>query len=282
MIEKDCEKKPLRDVVGLPIGVPGDDGQLIKTLTLLPWGWKEEKAIAKAKEDKAGELTLAEVITETLKLLIGKWGPYDFQNLDGPTKELHLRNSFFADVFTAYVKLRVEAMGDILVLPFECPKCKNEFKFEADLRELEIQVLPEEIVRVENVVRRYHVAPPMRIGEAVCGHVDIRPMRWEAPFSAPGDLLGTADPRFLELCFLDGVVGAEGIESHGGAIMIEERLETLRKIDIERLSGLVDKTALGPDLTTELKCPKCRYEFVALGDWTYDHFFGSSSLPNVN
>lgn len=280
MIEKDYESKSLRDVEGLPIGVAREgSGELVKQVSFIPWGWKEEKSIAKIQEDSSGKLAMGEMVTQTLIRLINVWGPYKFQDIDLAERELHLRNSFFADVFIAYIRLRIEAMGEILVLFFICPSCKHRIDYEVDLRNIDVYV--PEINTIDEAVRRFHVAPPMRIGESLCTHIDIRPMRWEPVHSMPGDLLGTDDPRFLELAFLDSVIGAEGIENHGTAIMIEERLETLRKIDITRLRSIIDEVAGGPDLATELKCPKCKTDFKAIqeGAWSYDYFFDSASLP---
>lgn len=282
MIDKNYESIPLRDVEGLPIGVPREEagGELVKQVSFIPWGWTEEKAIAKAKEDAGANLTMTQIITETLKLLLNKWGPYNFQDLNLAERELRIRNSFFADVFYAYVKLRIEAMGELLTLPFQCPRCNHNFTYEGDLRELDVYVAdPAEVVTLKDAVRRFNVAPPMRIGDELCNYVDLRPMRWEAAHNVPGDLLGTDDPRFRAAAFQDSVMGAENVETHGAVLMIEERMQSLRKIDIERLASMVDEVAGGPDLGTKLKCPDCRFEFRGIGDWSYDHFFGSSSLP---
>lgn len=278
MIEKDFESVPLRDVEGLPIGVAREDsGELVKQVSFIPWGWGEEKAIAKSKEDASETLTMTQEITQVMIRLIKTWGPFDLQNLDLAERELRLRNSFFGDVWTAYAKLRIEAMGELLNFAFICPQCRNRFEYEADLRDLDIYVA--EIGELKEAIRRYHVAPPMRIGGELCSYVDIRPMKWEVAHNLPGDLLGSDDPRFRAMAFQDSIIGAEGIETHGAALLVEERLESLRKIDIERLSTMVDDMAGGPDLATDVKCPKCKFEFRAFGDWRYDHFFGSSSLP---
>ncbi len=282
MIEKEYDKKPLRDVEGLPIGVAKEGtGELVKTVSFIPWGWKEEKEIAKVNEEAKGGLPLGEMITQILVRLLNVWGPYKFQDLDLAERELHLRNSFFADVFIAYILLRIEAMGELVILVFYCPYCGKQINYEVDLRDIDVFV--PEIGSVEDAVRRFHVAPPMRIGEAICTYVDLRPMRWEPVHCMPGDLLGTSDPRFLELAFADSVIGAEGVETHGATLMIEERLESLRKIDITRLAGYVDDTAGGPDIGTNLTCPepKCKKEFRAVseGAWGYNYFFDSASLP---
>ncbi len=278
MIEKNLESVPLRDIEGLPIGVAREEsGELVKQVSFIPWGWEEEKAIAKVKEDSRENLTMTQEITQVLIRLIKTWGPFNFQNMDMPEREIRLRNSFFGDVWTAYAKLRVEAMGELLVFAMACPNCRDRFAFEADLRDLDVFVI--EAGKVEECVRRYHVAPPMRIGGEACSYIDVRPMKWEVAHNLPGDLLGSEDPRFRAMAFQDAVIGADAIETHGAVLFIEERLETLRKIDIERLSTLVDEMAAGPDLATNVKCPKCKFEYRAFGDWRYEHFFGSTSLP---
>jgi len=266
----------LSDTEGLPIGIAHEaTGEISTQISFHPFGWDQEVEISK-EEEKHPEQTITQKITSCLVHTVKSWGPYDFTEMKPAERQLRIRDSYFADVFTAYCKLRMEAIGPEMIVFASCPKCKDNITWEIDLGSLDIYQ-----AKSNQVIKKYEMSPPIKIGSNECNWIEAAPVRWEPCYSSPADTFATSDPRFRRNIFADAIRNAEGIETHGALLMTDERLRTLSKRDIERLQKIIDNNSGGPDLRSKIKCPRCGLEFAIISDWSYDHFFGSSSLQNL-
>ena len=273
MKEKDFVTKQLSDVGGLPIGVRQDDGSLNKYFSLHDWGWKEEEDIAKIQEDRPG-ITAGKFVTEIMARLIKTWGPYNFDNMETVERIVRLNQSFFADVMFAYVCLRIKSLGNKIALDITCPGCREKIKWEGDLNTLE--VMTSDFDKFEDLISRYEFESPIKLGEFNVAWIAHRPWLWHVIYNLPGGEAATAHV-IRKAVFLDAVVSGEGFDDEA-VVMTEDRLMTLRKIDIERIAKIIDGGQGGTDLRTPMVCPSCKHRWTAFADWSYEVFFGQSSL----
>lgn len=275
MRKNDFKTVPLGQVKGLPIGVPGDDGKLHRHLKLNDWVWDKEEEISKFINDHP-EFTVSRIVTEIMTKMISVYGPYSFDEIDNAEKLLRLRTSYLADVVFAYTKLRFEAMGNEWLQVFVCPGCRSEVKWIGELDSTDVKVCEAETAN--DLVTPIDLKFPILLGDADTSQIVIRPNLWEVMYNLPGGA-GQRDPRVRKMVFEAAIVGANGIEVPGEFLMTEERLKTLKKRDIELLAGLIDEGQGGVDFEIEVSCPNCGTKFRPMSDWSYESFFGSSSLP---
>lgn len=277
MRRKDFKVVPLEQVNGLPIGVPNDEGKLTRRVELNQWDWETEEAVMKLMGDNP-QMTISELTTNIMCRMIRVWGEFNFEELEFPAREIRLRNSFMADVIFAYILLRVESMGKDWLQKFVCPTCRCEIPWVGDLNTLDIYCC--ELDKACELETRIDLPHNILLGVTEVSWVVLRPTTWEIMHTLPAGA-NDRDPRVRRMIFENSICGAQDIETHGAIMMNDDRLKTLKKRDIELLGKLLDDNQGGADFRVEMNCPKCRSKFRTFGDWSYDSFFGPSSLPEA-
>jgi DNA-directed RNA polymerase subunit RPC12/RpoP len=276
MKKSDLIKVSFGEVQGLPLGVPDAGGNLVRKLSLHPWGWNEEVAIGKVRDDHP-DLTHPNLVTEILARLIQTWGPYRFDDLDLEERKLRLRNSYMADVIFAYISLRVSALGPELIQSMRCANCRRDIEWEGSLLDLEVAVV--EAKTAAELISEYRFKTPILLGKADCSWVKVRPGLWDVACRMPSSASGRPnDPIFRQAIFEDAVVDADGVEHpEAGMVMSQARLETLRKKDIETIARVIDEGTGGADIAFEFHCPHCKVRIFIPVRLPFDDFFGISS-----
>jgi len=158
-----------------------------------------------------------------------------------------------------------------------CPGCgRMNNNFTASLGGLDIDVPDDD----DDLISKYDLKKPFKIADEDADNVKfIKFTRtpWFAMDTAD-DEVTTNQGKIMELMFTKSIVGTDAEE---GFIDVEVINKKIRKRDFEFLSNSIQKHNAGPSLSIEGKCHYCPTKFFRQLDWSYDVFFGSSSLPTA-
>lgn len=274
---RDYSRKSTIQAMGasLPIGTVGTTGgKAIKDFTLRPWRMAEEKELGRLRAQHQ-DATLTQYVSMVLATMCMRLGAFGIESMKSfAEKRLAVSQMYMADVYYAYVWLRIQAMGPELALKLKCPFCRTDFNFTGDLNSTEVYV-------------------PTADGD--------KALEWEFKLSQPVSLRGKqvagfrmGQPRWSAL---DTADVAQGDSGAGKALVIngsirgfigddtevvlapDELDQVLVKRDLERLVVAIDKHMLGPVMSIEAECTaeRCKKTWNAPIDWGYDRFFSVSS-----
>lgn len=259
----------------LPLGVLSGEN-LEKTIDVKKWRMKEERELSKLKKENK-HASMPQFVSMVLSAMANKIGAYDFTgDIKTANKMLNISSMYTPDVFYAYVWLRVKALGSDLVLNTSCPKCGDDenFSFSADLNTIDVKT----VEKFEDAMWRYDLVEPFDIrGETVVGF-NFGPPMWSVMEGMKG--IDSGDTGAIKAALIHGsiqsIIKADGKEE--AIALAQHELDDMCKIDIEKITGDLDKYAIGPEMAVTITCPKCGKEFKKVIDWSYDDFFGTSSL----
>ena len=252
----------------LPIGIRDSTGQIDRTLASREWRMKEERELGAAVK-RIKETELGKYISTVLSVLCTKVGPYDFESLKTPERAVHISSMWMADVFFAYLCLRVQSIGDKLELTVTCDKCGASFPFVADLNTVSIR----SVEKYEDALWDYEVVKPFTMRGKEVKKIKMGPARWSTMEQVGADSISNFG--MMKATMLSSSIhSVEGIE--GNFIFVPDDLNDMRKIDIERLTELLDVNSLGPDMSIEDQCSNCLQDFRSSITWGTGGFFGVS------
>ena len=263
----------------LPIGVIRG-GERSRDFSLKEHGWETEKAVGEWKKINHGKPSTA-VITKLIALLLDSLGGEPFEHKPGDTADVEAKRMgevsslYSADVFYIYSKLRMEELGNDYVTPFVCENPKCNFVAEEmihDLGSMEVTCVED----ISNLEVEVDLIKGIRYRDgSIRKKLTISPMLWMGMDSS--SIIGNEDELLVKLYFITkGVTGVEGVDK--SIVLLPDELKSLRKIDIERLDREINNISLGPSFVSRGNCPSCKAPQIFRLDWSYDHFFGVSSL----
>lgn len=260
----------------LPVIRKSATGELIKnrSFTFLEWTMETEEKIASFQEKAQNTGLLVNFI---LRTLLDEFCGQSFQDMPDEQKALIINQLEFPNVMYMYMYLRYEEMGnEYNVGNVGCPTCKklNE-NFVADLGTLEIDVKDKDHQR-EHLCELKR--PIVVDGKDPITGLKIDVTKWDVLERAdPKDAANSAKLKMLMLqSAICGASTAKGpIE---GFVDSKTLIKKMKKIDIERCVKELAANNGGPVAAVGGKCIHCEVEFIKPLDWSYDHFFGSSSL----
>ncbi len=198
-----------------------------------------------------------------------KIGNYNFAELSFEKKMILISQMYMGDVFATYCNLRAKTLGNTLGLQIVCPGCNNKFDFNGDLDTLEVVTAEKE----EDKIFDYELKVPFEINGKTITGFKIGLPKWHTIESATNSNLGPTGAKIGAI--LGSIVEVKGDKSIKA--ISENELEELSKSDFEILVQKIDDNVLGPIMTIEVGCPKCKRDLIQAIDWRYDHFFGASS-----
>lgn len=251
----------------LPIGVFAPDGEHKTGVTFGPWRGRDEREIG-AMRAKHRNLTPGQLATRVLARFATSWCGADFSGLSEPERLIVLSQATAADVLTAWLHLRLSALGSEMDMDLVCPACGHEFGYEVDLGTVEIRC-PETQAETEFVVE-------LRDGVEWKGKtthkVGFGPIAWRGyEQTSAGD---ARDLAAIQLGLVAATVRTlDGEPAHLGI----GNLDDVSKRDLATLLAALDGNVLGPDLSVAPDCPKCAARVRATLSWVYDGFFSGSS-----
>ena len=254
----------------LPLGIE-QNGTLSREVAVRPWRLKEEKELSTIFDEKGAKMD--RYVMAVLSTMFTRIGPHDFAALVPAQKQVAISQMFMADVFFAYLFLRVQAMGNELTFDLTCPKCREQFPFTVDLNTVEIR----SVEKLADASWDYKVRTPFPVRSKKVLELRLSPPRWSALQEITE--LGM-NPGVMKSGMISGSI--TGIKFEGGKDfetlpLAKHELDEMTKYDLEKLTTSIDEASLGPDMSIEVKCSKCRNEYKTSIEWTAESFFGISS-----
>jgi hypothetical protein len=248
---------------------PGGGAPLEKGVEMLRWNLKKEKELGALVGENKG-VSVSFYTSMILSRMCTRIGHHDFTKNDvkADAKAMLVNQMYIGDVYAAWLHLRISALGNILHLEIPCPACKHDNKLPADLNTVEVVTADS----VEDLYWEYQLKDPITIRRNTVTGFKFGPPRWSVmdQIDSP-DNIGEAKAKVI----MGSIVKVIGIE--GDIALADHELDELSKTDFENIAAGINDHPLGPDMSVELKCKKCRREIVQPIDWTYSNFFSISS-----
>lgn len=250
----------------LPIGLKGREK---KNFSFKSWGLNEEKHISEMKR-KAGNM--GSFVNNVLCYMVQDLAGENFAAKTNDEKMLTINQMKMMDILYVYIYLRYDQLDEHVRMDIGCPTCgKLNKDFVADLSGLDVD-LPE---ATDLDTCEYHLKAPVKFGDLDIEMIKIARTPWDAMERA-NDEVTTNSGKLMELIFKHSIIGVNDVTGH---IDVDKLMQNFKKRDLERLSLIITKHNAGPSLNVSDKCKYCRSIFFKQLDWSYDNFFGSSSLP---
>lgn len=265
---------------GNSLPIPDEKGKR-QSFTFKVWRLAEEKKIG---EIKNRQKNLGKFVREVFELMLETFDGSAWSAVDAPAKKLLLNRMPFANMFYMWCYLRFDALGaDIKMAPIECPHCANQVKdFEADMSSLEVKCAGYNEDGTENPDyikdKIYKLKKAIHVGDIKVTGIKYGFTAWDAMEKLPAGErnFGAIKESMLQ----HSIIGAISEESGDKVLPLQKELilKELSKKDIEGFYDELDEHNGGPVLAMTIPCPHCEQEFHQPLNWTYDYFFGSSSL----
>lgn len=254
----------------LPIEIKNKKDQFFKFKN---WGMEEEKAIAKLKSDNPN---MGRFISKLMYLLLDTLHGEDFGGQEEKNKILIINQMPMANILYMFIYLRFDQLSEDIAMGFHCPNCQKLIKnWVADLGDLDVDC---KINDWEETVT-YKLKKPITLskGDQLIDNLKLSVAKWDAMERAD-EKVATNDAIRQEHQLRSCLKGSEGFE---GFLDPLEVINKLRKIDLEYIQKTISDHNAGPSIQAEVQCDRCQHKYLQMIDWSYDSFFGASSLPQT-
>lgn len=253
----------------LPIPLEGKDDL---SFTFKSWGLAEEKQIGEIKRKIQ---YMGPLINEVLALMLVKCAGQDIQKMESYQQIAFLSDMPMMNVLYMWIYLRYDQLDDEIRLNVTCPACNRLNKeIVASLDGLDIDTIETD----DEAIAKYSLKKPFKLEESDADPIKVLKLKrtpWSCMDTA-NDEVTTNQGMIMDLMFRHSIIGWDDEEGYADYDLLNNKI---RKRDIERLSRKIQDHNAGPTLALEGKCKFCPSTFYRQLDWSYDHFFGSSSLP---
>jgi hypothetical protein len=258
----------------MPLGMANNDGNYIKSFEIKRWRMKEEREIGEQKE-LYKDASIGQYVGIVLSTMCTNIGNINFESLKKAEKNVHISQMFVGDVFYIYTWLRRHSIGNELQLSIKCPNCSNKFKVDANLDTIEVDVCE----KLEDACWNHKLEEPFEIRGRLVAELLMGPPKWFSLENLKGTNTANtgAVKAGLILGSIQGIVDwkDENGEPKQIALTVNE-LDEMGKKDIEKITHGMDRNAIGPNMSVEGECPRCRSDYRMPIDWSYDNFFDIS------
>lgn len=254
----------------LPLGIPDAANTLQRDFDFRRWTGKAMRDLGKLRDDTR-EINMADHVGLVFSVLAEKMGAHDFQKLKRNEQKAVVSSMFMGDVFYAYCYARVQAMGPELIVDFTCPMCRENFKYKADLNDMNVITARS----IEDTYWIYTLEDPVQIRGRDVTELSMGPARWYSVINA--QIQGQYDLEGGKLAVAAGAIrGPVGREQYP---LAQREIDELSGRDIEGIIAQLDSHYIGPDLRIETQCPneRCKTNIAQMIDWSYNRFFAASS-----
>jgi hypothetical protein len=253
----------------LPLGIQNSSGNFVQDIVFRPWRLKEERELIELRENNK-DLNLASYVSLALATMCKKLGPYDFGEMNLVEKKLIISQMYLADVFYAYVLLRIKSIGNKMSIVFQPQWSNKQLTIESDLNTVEVK----KPNSYKDACWTYVLKNPIEIRGKIVTEFNLAPQKWNSleQYEELGNQSDQSSAKIMLI--LASVIGCKEIDND--LVLIEKELDEMSKLDIETLSYFIDENSLGPKMVVEGK-HKGR-SFRAPIDWGYDNFFLISSV----
>lgn len=257
----------------LPIGIPDKTGALQKTLDVRKWRMPEEQEIGALRSAHQGK-NVGKYVSALLAKMCTRLGPYTFDDsMKTDDRLLAIAKMSLADALYAYVWLRFKATGPDYPLESQCPYCRTEFPFKADLSSLEVVTITD----VQSAIWEYELHDPIEVRGKTVSKLTLGPPGWSVIEAADPQAMAELNTGTVKCRLIYGSV--RSLDGLGEVPLAPGELDEIVKYDIEELSRLMDERVVGPVMQIEGRCPSptCKRKFQIPIEWTTEDFFSTSS-----
>lgn len=259
----------------LLIGVERGSPPLIhRDFAFRDFTFEREKEIDKMRSVKGGAGTHhAKTVTTVLAHMLTDWAGESFSNLQQKHREQAINNSYMEDVLYAWVYLRATELERILTINPTCliQSCGEQYTWKGDLFTMESTISRDRIKPVQ-----FKLSKPIEWATKNYNTLLLMPAKWGA-FTGLAANMTTADIK--SAVAIASIHALFDPETESSVPMPQRAIDFMSKKDVERLTkAILGDTFPGVDAEFELRCPKCGHVHRTPLDWTWDFFFGSSSL----
>jgi hypothetical protein len=259
----------------LPLGIINTDGTYTKDIAVRRWRMAEERELGELR-DKNRDANVAQFVGMVLATMCTQLGRHKFEELKQEERRIHISQMFMGDVFYAYVWLRLQTLGSELHLNLRCPNCGFRFPLVADLETIEVDGCD----TLEECMWEYKLKESFEIRGKEVTDLLMGPARWTSleSMQGVGGLNTGAAKASVILGSIHGIANWKDKDGKPMQVALaESELDEMGKRDIEAITNRVDEHAVGPNMSVEGSCQRCRYQYKLAIDWGYDSFFGDSS-----
>lgn len=254
----------------LPMGIVVA-GQRVRPFRLRPFKLKQEKAIAKLRDDAKGS-TFGKFVCQVMSMMVQTLGPHNFDTMKEHEKMLAVNQLDMPDVIYLYLYLRYEALrNEPVKMHIRCPACSNEYDWYGDMGTIDVKKVRDDDL---DLVTIYKLQDAIEIRSKTISELKLAPIKW-GMFSRPGfDQKNSQGALLIQ----SSIVGAVGID--GPTFMMgDNELDELTKFDMSGITSHIEDHTPGAQLDIDPKCPACNYQSRMMLDWSWEHFFARSAQP---
>lgn len=258
--------KQMSEVNCLPLGIKNADGTLDSSIEIKDWDMQQEIELGEKLSKIMQSGSVVDYVTAILSQLCSRIGPHDFEKLSTVEKAVIIGQMYLPDVFYAFMKLRIETMGNTLEMEIKCPSCKRTKSFLADLNTLDVRCVD----TFEEACFEYEMKTPINIRDNEVSKLVLGPSHW----SVMKNISGNENPNAMKCEMILGSI--KKINENENVVLVLNELYPMKKPDIEGVVSIIDDESIGPDLSIQDTC-SCGNKINQSIDWTDKNFFGVSS-----
>lgn len=260
----------------LPIGVRTPTGRFVRSFEVGAYDTKEEREIGKLR--KGSNMQAGRTVMAVMATLLSNWGGNEnFPRENVNTRMAKLQEAFMVDLLYAYIHTRIETVGGDYAIGMTCPACEHEWEWIADLNEMELLAAPGKFEDADLEVV-WKLRRPIPFGETVLDEVVLGPALWGTTTQVPR----SPSVSDVKLTLVRGAIRAFRSSASPDTPQqpaSSHLLDRVHKLDLERLVGVSERKLPKIDTELEVCCPNCEHTWTHDMLWTFDFFFGASSLP---
>lgn len=235
------------------------------------WRMIEEKHIGQLKSKNK---TIGVFVREIFDYMLTEFDGKSWDSYQKDKRKLLLNQMPWGNMFYMYFYLRYDALGEELRMQdMKCTSCNAPISgFVADLNSLEVKIKdPQEGSEVWIDLKK-----PVKIKDTKITHVKLGHTPWDAMEKLKSHTRneGSLKDSMIQASvrgFKDAEIGEVDVSS----LLV---LRELGKKDIERIYTKLDEHNGGPVLGIDIECKECGHTWTNALNWSYDYFFGNSSL----
>ena len=244
------------------------------------WGFEQEQQIAKLKNT---EKSIGRFASQVLDMMLLELGGVNWEKL-GEQRVLVMNQMFMADMLHLYICLRIESIGHEFALSnLRCTSCGHEHKeFVVDLRDLDVDCLSSDekpdqkfVYILKKPITYVHKNADGQDVEEKIESFKIGRSKWTTMEEITGEAMSNA--AMTKKCILKGAI--VGFNDSEGYVDADRMIGSMKKIDFELIDRFISQKNLGATIVVEDDCKNCGKKINKAVNWSYDYFFGASSLP---
>ena len=233
------ESLPLSELgANLPIGFV-EGGTSVREIATRPFTMKQERLLG-SERDKNRQLNVAKFVSFVISNLCTRLGPHLLEPMPEPNRQVITSQMYMADIYYAYIWIRIQAIGEEMDMEISCSNCRHEFDFIADLSTTDIRI-PKDFAKLNFDYKLKH---PFTLRNKPVEVIKLGPARWSSLEILKSSQFNTAEAK---LALIRGSIEAINEVEH--PLLGEDELDDMSKYDLESIAVALEDNRLFPDMT---------------------------------